>query len=140
VLSKAVGKQQGVEQRVLYSGGPSIKFQSMAHFREALRAGTLALWGIDAQAQAAAAAAAAANAAAQATTTAPAAATRWQQQWEAGTAPVAAAAAKPQPVQQPGSFEAMLQQAGWQVVMRSSPAAAAAAAAPAPAPAGQLVV
>jgi hypothetical protein len=138
VLSKAVGKQQEVEQRVLYSGGPSIKFQSMAHFQEALRAGTLALWGIDAQAQAAAAAAETANAAAQSMTTAPAA-TRWQQQWEAGTAPVAAAAAKPQPLQQPGSFEAMLQQAGWQVVMRSSPAADAAPA-PAPAPAGQLAV
>lgn len=125
-INKPVGAQAAPEERVLFQGGPDLRFESVDEFLRAIKAGA-ALFGPDV--------------AAALTTPAP--------QVQQRAAPTAAQALAQPALQQKaapvpagvglgsefGGLEALLQSVGWQVVMKQTPADQAAAA-PLAAPAG----
>lgn len=106
VKTKPVGKQQGMEEKVLWSAGEHMRFESVEAFLAALKAGALnALFGPEAAAQMAQQAAAVAAAAAAA---------------RSMPAPATAAAAAVPTAIKPISLESLLQSAGWEVKMNKA--------------------
>jgi hypothetical protein len=108
VFGKALGPQQGAQVQVLYSGEEDLVFASLDHFLQALRGGGLnSVLGAPLP-----------SAAATASGGPPAAA---RLAADHGRDPATAADAWKG---QQGSLEALLQAAGWDVVMNSQPKAA----------------